>query len=77
MQEALNLNELQEYINKGDIDVAFDILVNKSIDLVKKIATMKGLSLEDLESIKTEKHYFITLKSYLKKIVHIFKQFQI
>ena len=77
MQEALNLNELQEYINKGSIDVAFDILVNKSIDLVKKIATMKGLSLEDLESIKDRETLFYTLKSYLKKIVHIFKQFQI
>lgn len=64
MQEALNLNELQEYINKGDIDVAFDILVNKSIDLVKKIATMKGLSLEDLESIKDRE----TLFYYFEKL---------
>ena len=46
MSEPLNLNEFQEYINKGETDFAFDIIVNKSIELIKQIATMKGLSLE-------------------------------
>ena len=45
MSKPLNLNAFQEYINKGKTDFAFDIIINKSIELIKQIATMKGLSL--------------------------------
>ena len=58
MSEPINLNEFQEYINKGETDFAFDIIVNKSIQLIKQIATMKGLSLEDLKSIEDREDLF-------------------
>lgn len=82
MQEAFNLNELQEYINKGNLDVAFDIIVNKSIELIKKIARMKGLSLEDLESIKDREtvfYYFEKLfeenSAYFQAIPNLMRNF--
>ena len=84
MQEAFNLNELQEYINKGNLDVAFDIIVNKSIELIKKIARMKGLSLEDLESIKDREtlfYYFEKLfeenSAYFQAIPNLMRNFAI
>ena len=58
MSEPLNLNAFQEYINKGKTDFAFDIIINKSIELIKQIATMKGLSLEDLKSIEDREDLF-------------------
>ena len=64
MQEKIKLDEFQEYIDKGELDVAFEKIVNKSIDLVKKIAIMKGLFLKDIENIEDREtlfFYFIDL----------------
>lgn len=58
MKNKIKIDEFQEYIEKGELDVAFDKIADKSIELIKKIALMKGFSLEDIENIKDREALF-------------------
>ena len=52
MQEKIKIDEFQKYINTGELDIAFDKIANKAIALVKEIAIMKELSIENLKYLK-------------------------
>lgn len=68
MQEKIKLDDFQEYINKGELDVAFEEIVNKSIDLIKKIAIMKDLYLKDIENIEDREALFLQVKKLFEEM---------
>ena len=84
MQEKIKIEEFQEYIDKGKLNIIFNKIADKSIELIKKIATMKGLSLEDIENIEDREalfYYFEKLfeenSAYFQAIPNLMRNFAI
>ncbi len=84
MENKIKIDEFQEYICKGEFNIAFDKIADKSIELIKKIATMKGLSLEDIENIEDREalfYYFEKLfeenSAYFQAIPNLMRNFAI
>ena len=84
MENRIKIDEFQEYIDKGKLDCVFNKIADKSIDLIKKIATMKGLPLEDIENIKDREtlfYYFEKLfeenSAYFQAIPNLMRNFAI
>ena len=63
MREKIKIDEFQEDIDNGKLDITFDKLVNKAIELIKEIAKMKKLSIEDIDFKDKESLFY-----YLKKL---------
>ena len=63
MREKNKIDEFQEDIDNGKLDITFDKLVNKAIELIKEIAKMKKLSIEDIDFKDKESLFY-----YLKKL---------
>lgn len=84
MESKIKIEEFQEYIDKGKLNIVFDKIADKSIDLIKKIATMKGLSLEEIENIEDREtlfYYFEKLfeenSAYFQAIPNLMRNFSI
>ena len=84
MQEKIKIDEFQEYIDKGKLNIVFDKVANKSIELIKKIATMKGFSLEKAKNIEDREslfYYFEKLfeenSAYFQAIPNLMRNFAI
>ena len=84
MQEKIKIDEFQEYIDKGKLNIVFDKVANKSIELIKKIATMKGFSLEKIKNIEDREslfYYFEKLfeenSAYFQAIPNLMRNFAI
>lgn len=84
MESKIKIEEFQEYIDKGKLNIVFDKIADKSIDLIKKIATMKGFSLEEIENIEDREtlfYYFEKLfeenSAYFQAIPNLMRNFSI
>ena len=84
MESKIKIDEFQEYIDKGKLNIIFNKIADKSIELIKKIATMKGLSLEDIENIEDREalfYYFEKLfeenSAYFQAIPNLMRNFAI
>ena len=84
MESKIKIEEFQEYIDKGKLNIVFDKIADKSIDLIKKIATMKGFSLEETENIEDREtlfYYFEKLfeenSAYFQAIPNLMRNFAI
>lgn len=84
MESKIKIEEFQEYIDKGKLNIVFDKIADKSIDLIKKIATMKGFSLEEIENIEDREtlfYYFEKLfeenSAYFQAIPNLMRNFAI
>ena len=84
MESKIKIEEFQEYIDKGKFTIVFDKIADKSIDLIKKIATMKGFSLEEIENIEDREtlfYYFEKLfeenSAYFQAIPNLMRNFSI
>ena len=84
MQEKIKIEEFKEYIDRGELNIVFDKIADKSIELIKKIATMKGLSLEGIENIEDREtlfYYFEKLfeenSAYFQAIPDLMRNFAI
>ena len=76
MENKIKIDEFQEYICKGEFNIAFDKIADKSIELIKKIATMKGLSLEDIENIEDREALFYYFEKLNREQSYICSFFQ-
>ena len=84
MREKIKMDEFQEYIDKGNLDIVFNKIADKSIELIKKIATMKGFSLEETNNIEDREtlfYYFEKLfeenSAYFQAIPNLMRNFAI
>ena len=81
MENKIKIEEFQEYIDKGKLNIVFDKIVAKSIKLIKKIATMKNLPIEDIEDQKYLFGYFEKLfeenSAYFQAIPNLMRNFAI
>ena len=84
MESKIKIDEFQEYIDKGKLNIIFNKIADKSIDLIKKIATMKGFSLEETENIEDREtlfYYFEKLfeenSAYFQAIPNLMRNFAI
>ena len=84
MRERIKIDEFQEYIDKGKLNIIFNKIADKSIELIKKIATMKGFSLEETENIEDREtlfYYFEKLfeenSAYFQAIPNLMRNFAI
>ena len=84
MESKIKIDEFQEYIDKGKLNIIFNKIADKSIELIKKIATMKGFSLEEIENIEdrdTLFYYFEKLfeenSAYFQAIPNLMRNFAI
>ena len=84
MESKIKIEEFQEYIDKGKLNIVFDKIADKSIDLIKKITTMKGFSLEETENIEDREtlfYYFEKLfeenSAYFQAIPNLMRNFSI
>ena len=84
MESKIKIDEFQEYIDKGKLNIIFNKIADKSIELIKKIATMKGFSLEETENIEDREtlfYYFEKLfeenSAYFQAIPNLMRNFSI
>ena len=84
MESKIKIDEFQEYIDKGKLNIIFNKIADKSIELIKKIATMKGFSLEETENIEDREtlfYYFEKLfeenSAYFQAIPNLMRNFAI
>ena len=84
MESKIKIDEFQEYIDKGKLNIIFNKIADKSIELIKKIATMKGFSLEEIENIEDREtlfYYFEKLfeenSAYFQAIPNLMRNFAI
>ena len=84
MENKIKIDEFQEYIDKGKLNIIFNKIADKSIELIKKIATMKGFSLEETENIEDREtlfYYFEKLfeenSAYFQAIPNLMRNFAI
>lgn len=84
MESKIKIDEFQEYIDKGKLNIIFNKIADKSIELIKKIATMKGFSLEEIENIEDREtlfYYFEKLfeenSAYFQAIPNLMRNFSI
>ena len=84
MESNIKIDEFQEYIDKGKLNIIFNKIADKSIELIKKIATMKGFSLEETENIEDREtlfYYFEKLfeenSAYFQAIPNLMRNFAI
>ena len=84
MESKIKIDEFQEYIDKGKLNIIFNKIADKSIELIKKIATMKGFSLEEKENIEDREtlfYYFEKLfeenSAYFQAIPNLMRNFAI
>lgn len=84
MQEKIKIEEFQEYIDKGKLDFVFNKIADKSIELIKKIATMKGFSLEETKNIEDRENLFYYFEklfeensAYFQAIPNLMRNFAI
>ena len=84
MESKIKIDEFQEYIDKGKLNIIFNKIADKSIELIKKIATMKGFSLEETKNIEDREdlfYYFEKLfeenSAYFQAIPNLMRNFAI
>ena len=73
MQEKIKIEEFKEYIDRGELNIVFDKIADKSIELIKKIATMKGLSLEGIENIEDRETLFYYFEKLFEENIAYFQ----
>ena len=67
MESKIKIEEFQEYIDKGKLNIVFNKIADKSIELIKKIATMKGFSLEETKNIEDRETLFYYFEKLFKE----------
>ena len=55
MEETLKIDEFKNYIDNGDFETIYKIIIDRSVDLAKKIATKKKINLSNLNKDKNIK----------------------
>mgnify|MGYP005792704853 FL=1 len=84
MESKIKIDEFQEYIDKGKLNIIFNKIADKSIELIKKIATMKGFSLEETKNIEDRENLFYYFEklfeensAYFQAIPNLMRNFSI
>lgn len=67
MEETLKIDEFKNYIDNGDFETIYKIIIDRSVDLAKKIATKKKINLSNLNIDKN-------IKDTLYNIMNAFKE---
>ena len=67
MEETLKIDEFKNYIDNGDFETIYKIIIDRSVDLAKKIAIKKKINLSNLNKDKN-------IKDTLYNIMNAFKE---
>lgn len=63
----MELNDFKSYLEKEEYDKVYDIIVNKTFDLIKKIAAEKNVDLEQKNNKDTSQEHLIYHYMYIFK----------
>ena len=84
MYQRIELTDYKEYIDKQKFNIAFDKIVNASIELIKKIAIIKDMPLEKLENIEDTEEVFHYIRNefeeniaYFQAVPNLMRNFEI